>query len=289
MAIVPEALLALDLPDVEQTYAVKDTILYALGCGLGLDPTDERQLSFVCESDIQVLPTMVTVLAHPGFWIRDLNTGIDWLKVVQGEQAIRLHRPLPPEGTVVGQHRVTDIIDKGEGRGAVLLWTRNLYDKATGDHLATVEQTSFCRGDGGFGGRSSYQTPPQAMPDRPADVVFTLKTSPQAALIYRLSGDLNPIHADPRVASAAGFERPILHGLATFGVAGHALLHSEAALAGRTLREMKARFTSPVYPGETLRADIWNQSEGLSFQMTAIERDVVALNNGFASFETSRS
>jgi acyl dehydratase len=284
VAIVLESLLALDLPEVEQTYTVKDAIIYALGCGLGLDPTDERQLPFVRERDIQALPTMVTVLAHPGFWIRDLNTGIDWLKVVHGEQGIHLHRPLPPQGTVVARHRITHVIDKGEGRGAVVLWARDLYDKSSGDHLATVEQASFCRGDGGFGGPSSPQAALRAMPDRPSDATCILGTSPQAALIYRLSGDLNPIHVDPQAARAAGFERPILHGLATFGVAGHALFRCEAPHENRHLTGMKARFTAPVYPGETLRTDMWQETDGVSFRVTAMERGTVVIDNGLATF-----
>jgi acyl dehydratase len=289
MPIALDSLLTLDLPEVEQTYTALDTILYALGCGLGLDPVDEHQLSFVCERNIQVLPTMVSVLAHPGFWIRDLNTGIDWVKVVHGEQGFHLHKPLQPEGTVVGLHRITDVIDKGAGRGAVVLWERELYDKASGDHLATVEQASFCRADGGFGGRSLPQAPPRAVPDRAPDATCTLETSPQTALIYRLSGDLNPVHSDPNVARAAGFERPILHGLATFGVAGHALLCSEVQYDAGRIRGMKARFTAPVYPGETLRTDIWRLADGVSFRVTALERKVVAINNGFASFEPSSS
>lgn len=284
MAIVLESLLALSLPDVEQSYTVKDTILYALGCGLGLDPTDDDQLRFVCERDLQPLPTMVTVLAHPGFWIRDLDTGIDWLKVVHGEQGVHLHRPLPPEGIVVARHRITDVLDKGEGRGAIVLWQRELYDKTSGDHLATVKQSSFCRGDGGFGGPPATSASPRARPDRPPDAACVFATSPQAALIYRLSGDLNPIHADPQVARAAGFERPILHGLATFGIAAHALLRSEAPDQRHSLRSIGARFSAPVYPGETLRTDIWREADGVGFRVIAIERDIVAITHGFATF-----
>ena len=283
MAIALESLLALPLPEVEQSYTVKDTILYALGCGLGLNPTDSRQLRFVCERDTQALPTMVTVLAHPGFWIRDLDTGINWMKVVHGEQGIRLHRPLPPEGTVVASHRITDVFDQGEGRGAIVLWERELYEKSSGDHLATLQQLSFCRGDGGFGGPPVASPQPRPLPDRPPDTACTLATSPQAALIYRLSGDLNPIHADPQVARAAGYERPILHGLATFGVAGHALFRAETQGALR-LHAMKGRFTAPVYPGETLHTEIWREADRVSFRVTAVERGVVAISNGFAIF-----
>jgi len=289
MAIDPEALLALELPEVEQTYTERDTILYALGCGLGLDPTDPGQLRYLYERSLEALPTMVTILAHPGFWMRDLDTGIDWLKVVQGEQGVRLHRPLPPRRTVVAQHRITGVIDKGEGRGAVLLWSRELYDKASGDHLATAEQVTFCRGDGGFGGPSAPQPRPHAIPERPPDESRILETSPQAALIYRLCGDLNPIHADPEAARAAGFDRPILHGLATFGRAAHALIVSDAAGGGGRLEGIRARFTAPVFPGETLRADIWREDGGLGFRLSVVGRGAVAIDNGFAAFAAART
>lgn len=283
VAINPDKLLNLHIPEREQSYTIKDTILYALGCGFGLDPCDEGQLAFAYEKDLQALPMMASVLAYPGFWIRDLDTGIDWVKLLHGEQGLTLHKPLPVQGTVVSSSRVVDIIDKGEGRGALVIWQKELYDKASGDHLATVETVAFCRGDGGFGGPSGAQPQPHAIPDRAPDIECVLPTSPQAALIYRLSGDWNPLHAEPAVARAAGFERPILHGLATFGVAGHALLRSLGNYNTETLRSMKARFTTPVYPGETLSTEIWQEAGHVSFRVKSVERGVVAINNGYAT------
>ena len=182
-----------------------------------------------------------------------------------------------------------DIVDKGPGRGASVLWSRKLYDKTNGDELATVEQVSFCRGDGGFSGPARVQPPAHRLPDRAPDLACMLPTSPQAALIYRLSGDLNPLHADPEVARAAGFSGPILHGLATFGVAGHALLKSVANNAPEALRSMSARFTSPVYPGETLLTEMWADPDHVSFRVTAAERQTVAIDNGFAELEESKT
>src|ERR1700757_771865 len=126
MAVNYDKLLALKIPDAEHTYTDKDTILYALGVGLGHDPLDLKQLDFVYEKHLKALPTFALTLGYPGFWVRDLDTGIDWVKVVLGEQALRLHRALPPRGTIVGRTRVTEVIDKGPGKGALLLSERSV-------------------------------------------------------------------------------------------------------------------------------------------------------------------
>jgi len=280
MAIDYDKLVALRIPDREQSYTHRDTILYALGLGVGLDPMDEGQLSCVYEKELRALPTMAVVLAHPGFWARDLDTGIDWVKLVHGEQGLVLHKPLPASATVVGVNRVVDVIDKGQGRGALVHSERKLFDKSTGDHLGTVTQMAFCRGDGGFGGPARQQPTSHTVPDRPADMVCDLPTSPQSALIYRLSGDHNPLHADPAVATAAGFPQPILHGLATFGVAGHAILRSVCGYRAEQIISMHARFTAPVYPGETFRTEIWRDGNVVSFQVRSVERDVLAMGGG---------
>jgi acyl dehydratase len=282
MAIVTEKLLKLAIPTVEQTYTQKDAMLYALGVGLGFDPTDRDQLDFVYEKNLKVLPTFAVVLAYPGLWVRDLDTGIDAVKVVHGEQGLTLHRPLPPAGAVVGKSRVTGVVDKGEGRGALVMAERKIFAKGSGELIATVTQTAFCRGDGGFGGPSGPTPKPHELPARAPDLVCDLPTSPQAALIYRLSADINPLHADPEVAKAAGFPRPILHGLATYGVAGHALLRTVCGYDPARLKSLNARFTAPVYPGETFRTEIWLDGAVASFRTTAIERNVVAISNGRA-------
>src|SRR5262249_30211077 len=157
-----------------------------------------------------------------GFWVKELDTGIDWVKVVAGEYAIKLHRPLAPRGAVLSRTRVLEIVDKGEGKGAVLCVERTMDRKASGGQLANIRQATFWRPHGGFGGPPRQQLPVHPIPERAPDLVCDLATRPEMALIYRLSADPNPLHADPAVAKAAGFPRPILHGLATYGVAGHA-------------------------------------------------------------------
>jgi acyl dehydratase len=282
MAIDLDRLMALEFPDVEHSYAAKDTILYALGLGLGQDPLNETELGFVYEKDLQALPTMACVLAPSGRTMREANIGIDWNKVVHGEQSFRLHRPLPATGTVVGRPRITDIIDKGAGKGAVLATERTLIDKATGGRIATLTHTTFCRGDGGFGGPKRQSAPPRALPERAPDAVCDLPTRPEIALIYRLSGDYNPLHSDPAHARAAGFPQPILHGLATFGIAGRALLQTLCGYDPRKLIAMEGRFSAPVYPGEAIRTEMWVDGSTVSYRTRVVERDVTAISNGRA-------
>lgn len=282
MAIDYERLMNWPVPTARQQLTPRDCMLYALGVGLGGDPTDERQLRFLYEDGLQALPSMAAVLAYPGFWQRDPGTGLDWVRLLHAEQCVEIHRPLPVEGEIVGTTRVTGILDKGAGKGALLFQERAIA-LADGTPLATATMTSFCRGDGGFGGPSGPAPAPVAIPDGPPDLQVDLPTLPQAALIYRLSGDYNPLHAVPSVARAAGFDRPILHGLCTFGVAGHAILAGGCGYAADVVRLLRARFTAPVYPGETLRTEIWRAGPtDLRFRTRALERDVLVLNNGQA-------
>ena len=280
MTINYEKLLALKIPEVEHTYTDKDTILYALGVGLGHDPLDPGELPFVYEKNLKALPTFAAVLGYPGFWARELDTGIDWVKLVNGEQGITLHQPLAPTGTVIGRTRILEAIDKGVGKGALVFTEKTVTDKATGALIATVTQTSFCRGDGGFGGPPREAPPPH--PQREPDLRCDLATRPEQALIYRLSADRNPLHADPEIAKAAGFPRPILHGFGTFGVVGHALLRAACGYDPARLKSINARFSAPVFPGETLRTEIWRDGAVVSFRTRIVERDVIAINNGRA-------
>ncbi len=282
MAIDYDKLLALKVPEIEQSYSEKDAILYALGVGFGQDPTNADELAFVYEKALKLLPTFALVLGYPGFWIRDLDTGVDWMRLVLGEQAMRLHRPLPPRATVVGRTRVTEVIDKGPGKGALVLSERSVIDKASGALLATLSQTTFCRGDGGFGGPPREAPAPHPLPERAPDLACDLPTRPEAALIYRLSGDPNPLHVDIDVAKRAGFDRPILHGLATFGVAAHAIVKAVCGYAPERLTAMAGRFSAPVYPGETIRTEMWRDGAVVSFRARVVERDVIAINNGRA-------
>ncbi len=282
MTIVYDKLMALEIAPAEQTYEPKDCMLYALGVGLGHDPMNEDELAFVYEKNLKVLPTMATVLGHTGSLARDPHTGINWIKVVNGEQGFTLHRPLAGNGVLIGRTRIVEVIDKGAGKGALLFTEREISDKATGALVATVTQTIFCRGDGGFGGPPRQAPAPHALPARAPDAVCDLGTRPEMALIYRLSGDYNPLHAEPAAAKAAGFPRPILHGLGTFGVSGHAVLKTMCNYDPARLISFSGRFSAPVFPGETIRTEMWRDGAEVSFRARVVERDVIAINHGRA-------
>ena len=183
MAIDVDRLLSWPFEEVEQSYTAKDTILYALGLGLGADPLDEHQLRFTFEEaeGFAALPTMPVVLAWPGFWVRDPASGVDWKRVLHGEQAIELHGPVPTAATVAARTRVTGVVDKGAGRGALIYSERTLTDRATGAPIATLRSTTFARADGGFGGPSGPTRPVHALPERAPDLHEDFKTLPQAA------------------------------------------------------------------------------------------------------------
>jgi acyl dehydratase len=231
---------------------------------------------------LQALPTFANVLAYPGFWAREPDTGIDWRRLVHAEQQVVLHAPLPTSGRVTGHNRVTALWDKGAGKGALMQQQREVRDAASERLLATVTQLTLLRGDGGFGEGGSEGAPPAAhsIPERSPDAVCDLPTLPQAALIYRLSGDTNPLHADPAVARSAGFERPILHGMATMGIAAHAVLRALLDYDTTRFAGMRVRFTAPALPGDTLRTELWIDGNVVSLRTTAVERGAVVLNNG---------
>lgn len=274
-------------PHIEHAYGQKDTRLYALSLGFGEDPLDMHSLPYVYEGvdgrSLRAFPVMVNVLAYPGFWARKPDTGIDWRRVVHAEQHITWHASLPSHGTVAGRNRVTDIWDRGPGKGAFLQQRRELSDAASGELLATVTQLNLLRGDGGFGEGASDGAPPapHAMPTREPDAICDLATLPQAALLYRLCGDDNPLHADPEVARVAGFERPILHGMAIMGIAARAVLARLAGHDADRLAAMRVRFTAPAMPGDTLRHEMWVDGGTVSLRVTALERKVVLLDNAF--------
>lgn len=280
-----DALNTWDFEEIEHSYSARDTILYALGLGFGEDPVDEQELAYVYEDTLVATPTMAVVLGYPGFWLRDPRTGIDWRKVLHGEQWLSVFKPLPAESKVIGRTHIDQISDKGKGKGAVIYITRDVVDAASGDTLASVGMSTFCRGDGGFGGENLPGPAPAQLPDRAPDHVCDLTTLPRQALIYRLSGDYNPLHADPKVARAAGFERPILHGLATYGLAGRAILRTLCDYDAARLIGLDVRFSAPVYPGETVRFEIWEEGSEARFRARVTERDnLLVLNNGCARF-----
>jgi acyl dehydratase len=281
--IVYEKLLNYPIPEVRQQITRQSAALYALSIGLGQRQTDRTELDYVDVSHpLKVMPSMAVVLGHPGFWLSNPDTGVDALRVVHGEQSITLHTPLSTDTEIVGRTRVTGLIDKGAGKGALLFTEKQVID-VTGDTLlSTTSMTVFLRGDGGFGGPTGPSPSVRTMPETAPDLVSELPTRPEQALYYRLNGDLNPLHADPQVASAAGFPVPILHGLCTFGVVCHALLRTLADNDVAKFSGMSLRFSAPVYPGETIVTEIWRDG---SFRARAAERDVVVVNNGFANID----
>ena len=269
--------------EIAHTYGERDTILYALSIGIGYDPLDEKQLNYVFEeADFTSAPTMAVVLASPGFWARHPETGIEWEKILHGEQEIVLHTPLPTAATVKATTKISEILDKGEGKNALIYTTRTLVDDATGDELATLRSTLIARGHGGFGGKDGPQPQPHPTPQREPNKICDLPTAPNSALIYRLDGDTNPLHVSPKVAAEAGFKAPILHGLCSFGIAGHALLRTYCDYDATRLKSLKLRFASPVYPGETIRTEMWQDGNVISLRSKVIERDQIVLSNGRA-------
>lgn len=281
MVLALERIQSLAFSGLEQAYVERDTILYALGLGFGANPTDEAELPFVYEKALRAVPSMCSILCQPGFWARDPAFGIDWVKVLHAEQAFMLHAPIPRAGTVLGDVRIIGIEDKGPDKGALLHQEKRLYaDK--GRELATVRTTLFLRGNGGEGEFGPAIPPAPPLPKRAADRRLAIPTSTRAALIYRLSGDWNPLHADPEIAHRAGFEKPILHGLCTFGIACRAILMAYCGGDPTRLASMFARFSRPVFPGETIAFEFFEEANALRFRAVSLERDVVVLDRASA-------
>ena len=284
MSLDYDALMNWPFDDVEQTYTEKDTILYALSLGFGKHPCDPEHLNYVYEKGLHSFPTMAVIMGSPPRgWLTDPKTGIDFVKVLHGEQHLEIHKKMPPSTTIIGQTKVLDIIDKGKEKGALLFTQRKIYEKSSGDLLNTQKSVIFARGNGGF--QRPPQTsppPPQAIPNRAPDLHQDLYVEPQSALLYRLNGDYNPLHADPGIANKAGFDQPILHGLATYGVAARAIMQSASDQSAKDLQSFNARFSAPVFPGETLRTEIWYNADMMIFRTLAMERNRVVLNNGSA-------
>jgi len=273
-------LLGTTIDERESTFRVEDTILYALALGFGADPADTRQLKYVYEEHLQALPCMSLIMAYPGFWLKNPKYQVDWSKVLHAEEALEIHAPLPVAGTVRGRTMISNIIDRGD-KGAFIYTTKELHD-LDGTLLASIKSTTVARGDGGFGGPSGNKSDSIIMPTRAPDIVCDLPTLPQQALLYRLCGDMNPLHADPAIARKVGFERPILHGRCTLGIAQHAIIKSVCDYDSTRLRKLQVRFSSPFLPGETLRTNIWREGSRAIFNSYALERDVMVLNYGVA-------
>lgn len=281
MPVDPARLLALELPDHECAWTQRDCQLYALATGFGQDPVDERELRYVFESPgFQVSPSAAVTLYYDDRWMRE--SGVDLAMSLHGEQRQRFHRPIPPEGRGRVSSRITGIYDKGPGRGLLVVCEQVLRDAATGEPIATNVITNFARADGGIGYSSGTAPQPHAIPARPPDAVVEAQTRPEQALLYRLCGDRNPLHANPATARAAGFARPILHGMCTYGFAARAVLQVACAYDARRLVGLGARLTAPVMPGDQVRTELWLDGDTVSFRTSVPAREAVVLNNGRA-------
>lgn len=282
MAFDPYKLLARQPIVTRHTLTRDNTILYALGVGAGNVAAD---LDFVYEEQLKALPTMAVVMACPGFIWSKPEFGVDWKKLLHGEQHLQLFAALPVEGELRSEMEFISVHDKGADKGALVYSERRLFDDS-GNHLATDTRSSFLRGDGGCGTPDTNKAAapkPHAIPEaREPDITIDLPTSANQAMIYRLSGDRNPLHIDPEVARGGGFDQPVLHGLCTYGVVGRALLRGVAGNRPARLTQMNVRFSAPVFPGETLRTEIWRQQGStFAFRARVLERDLMVITNGY--------
>ena len=280
MSISYEALMDWRSAPIPAAYGERDCRFYALSVGVGMDPVDLREIGFVWEQAVRALPSLPSVLGWPG---RPTNPafGIDNRRVVAADMRVRLAAPLEiGEASLAGHSRVAEVYDRGEGKHAIVAFSRELR-RPDGTVVATVENSILALGQGGFGGQVGPPPTPSAVPEREPDLSVDLPTPPNLALIFRLHGDENPLHVDPAAAARAGFARPILHGAATFGIATHAVL--KGALGGEVaaVRSIEARFARSVYPGDLLRTDIWRDgSRRLAFRVAVPARSEIVLDNG---------
>ena len=272
------------------TYGDKDVMLYALGVGMGQDPMNETELPFVYEKNLKVIPTAATVLAAgaraanrdaepPKMPEGHRPSQINFLMVVHGEQKVELHKPLRASGTYTAQGRTVGAYDKGAGKGAVII-NETVWTDEKGEKVATLTSSTFARGDGGFGGPSEGAPEPHVVPTRAPDISVDFDTRDDQALLYRLNGDRNPLHSDPEVAKKAGFDKPILHGLCTYGITCRAILQEVVNFDPDQIYSHQARFSAPVIPGDTITVDIWKDGKNISFEARVKARNATVIKNG---------
>jgi acyl dehydratase len=269
MPLNPDAVGTVTEPH-EASWTSKDALLYAVGIGAGTD-----ELAFTTENtsgvDQQVFPTFPVVVGWGmGSAMRTIGT-FNPAMLVHGQQAVTLHRPIPVQGTASITSTLVAMYDKGTA--AVVVTESNAT--LEGEPLFTTTSSAFIRGEGGWGGDRGPSGPRNVPPERTADHEVTYQTSPDQALIYRLSGDRNPLHSDPAFAAMGGFDRPILHGLCSYGFTGRALLHSLCGSDPARFHHVEARFASPVLPGEALTVRMWSTGDGEAVFTTSVGDRVV--------------
>jgi acyl dehydratase len=267
---------------VTDMWTPRETVLYNLGIGFGGAAIENPALlPFVIEESPRAFPTMATVMARDTGWFGDPTLGIDFPNMLQGEQWIEMLGAIPAEGRFTATDRIDAIWDKGPGRSAVIATSRDIAD-GDGALFARCGSLVVIRGSGGFGGSSEGAPVPAALPERAADGSVAMPTHPEQALWYRLSGDLNPLHSDPATARAAGFPRPILMGLCSFGIAGRALVAALGDGDAARLQRLGARFSNIVFPGETIRIDYWLEGKGEIAFRGVVEGRGTVLDGGMA-------
>ena len=267
-----------ELPASEGSWSQDDVILYHLGVGAGANPTEPGELEYTYEKQLKVLPSfgVIPVFGALGGMAQVPGIQLNFMLVLHGEQDIELHKPLPPTAQIKSKGRVAGIYDKG--KAALIVLEVESREAESGDPLFTNRFSIFARGEGGFGGESGPKAGNQA-PDRKPDAVVESPTLPQQALLYRLNGDKNPLHADPEFAKLGGFDTPILHGLCSFGIVCKAAV--DHALAGDVAKvaRYQARFAGVVFPGETIVTSLWKEDDRILIAAKSKERDAPVISN----------
>ena len=282
MTINYDEIMNLTSENVEISYSDKDSILYSLGIGLGNDPMNLNELKYVYENSQSVLPSMATNFQYHSPLL--LKTNINFIMVVHGEQRLSITNALPVSGDFIANAKVIGCYDKGPARGAIIEVETTVKNKKNNEEICKLVSTTFARGDGGFGGPDSPKKE-IFIPDGEPDYVSEVSTKPDQALIFRLSGDYNPLHSDPNFAKAAGFEKPILHGMCTYGIACRSLVNEICENDASKLKRFDCRFSSPVYPGETIVTEMWKNDKMIYFSSKVKERDKLVLKNGVSEIK----
>ena len=277
MPINYDEIMSLESKNIEISYTDKDSILYGLGVGLGNDPMNMDELKYVYENGQIALPSMATNFQYHSSLL--MSAKLNFVMVVHGEQKLSIINPIPVSGDFIADMKVISCFDKGASKGAIIDVETSVKLKSDGTEICKLVSTTFARGDGGFGGPES---PSQEIfePEGSPDTVNEITTKPDQALIFRLSGDYNPLHSDPNFAKAAGFPKPILHGLCTYGVACRSIVKTACDNDVKKLKSFNCRFSSPVFPGETIVTEMWKNGNIINFQSKVKERDKIILKNG---------